>query len=240
MSLNYRSLNKLLRDHISGQDPLEVDPGQTEELTQALLTRIEPLPGVERNARCHHPHRHTPMGAAEAPPQDILCCCVLLEDTADRWYNNHTHLHLLLDPERHLRVTLDQQRSEPLSDLEEVVQLVQTFRRRIEQQQARRVKRQKQRDLKLQAILAQVRKIAKEDRFDFATEVDSVKLKLIVRLSEEDYFVILIPFKQFKEVLPKLRTAIQALRETYDSGVRFKTQLSRHYRRSQWTRHQDL
>ena len=97
-------------------------------------------------------------------------------------------------------------------------------------------KRQKQKDLKVQAILAQVRKMAKEDGFDFATEVDSIKLKLIIRLSDQDYFAILIPFNQFKEVLPKLRTAIQALRETYNSGVRFKTHLKRGYRRSDWIR----
>ena len=92
----------------------------------------------------------------------------------------------------------------------------------------------------MQAILAQVRKIAKEDRFDFATEVDSVKLKLIIRLSDQDDFAILIPFSQFKEVLPKLRTAIRALRETYNTGVRFKTNLKRGYRRSNWIRHEDL
>jgi hypothetical protein len=94
--------------------------------------------------------------------------------------------------------------------------------------------------LKIQAILAQVRKIAKEDKFDFATEVDTIKLKLIIRLSDNDYFAILIPFNQFKEVLPKLRTAIQALRETYNTGVRFKTHLKRGYRRSDWIRHEDL
>jgi predicted transcriptional regulator len=122
-----------------------------------------------------------------------------------------------------------------------VVALVQAFLQRVDRQKAQAAKRQKQKDLKVQAILAQVRKIAKEDQFDFATEVDSVKLKLIIRLSDkDDYFAILIPFNQFKEVLPKLRTAIQALRETYNSGVRFTTHLKRGYRRSNWTRHQDL
>jgi len=121
-----------------------------------------------------------------------------------------------------------------------VVALVQAFLQRVDRQKAQAAKRQKQKDLKVQAILAQVRKIAKEDRFDFATEVDSIKLKLIIRLSDQDYFAILIPFNQFKEVLPKLRTAIQALRETYNTGVRFKTNLKRGYRRSDWIRHQDL
>ncbi|NES07151.1 MAG: hypothetical protein F6K22_32750 [Okeania sp. SIO2F4] len=121
-----------------------------------------------------------------------------------------------------------------------MVALVQAFLQRVDRQRSQAAKRQKQKDLKVQAILAQVRKIAKEDGFDFATEVDSINLKLIIHLSDNDYFAILIPFNQFKEVLPKLRTAIQALRETYNSGVRFKTHLKRGYRRSDWIRHQDL
>jgi predicted RNase H-like nuclease len=66
-----------------------------------------------------------------------------------------------------------------------VVALVQAFLQRVDRQKAQAAKRQKQKDLKVQAILAQVRKMAKEDRFDFATEVDSVKLKLIIRLSDD-------------------------------------------------------
>ena len=148
---------------------------------------------------------------------------------------------MLRSPEQQLWVDLDTERSPaPVSDIGEVVALVKAFLQRVDRQRAQAAKRQKQKDLKVQAILAQVRKIAKEDGFDFATEVDSIKLKLIIRLSDNDYFAILIPFNQFKEVLPKLRTAIQALRETYNSGVRFKTNLKRGYRRSEWIRNQDL
>ncbi|MEB3341386.1 hypothetical protein [Okeania sp.] len=175
------------------------------------------------------------------PTKENFCCCLLLEESSDRWYQEHTHLHLFWTPEQQLWVDLGVQRSDvAVSDIGEVVAVTQAFLQRVQQQKAQAAKRQKQKDLKIQAILAQVRKIAKEDKFDFATEVDTIKLKLIIRLSDNDYFAILIPFKQFKEVLPKLRTAIQALRETYNSGVRFKTHLKRGYRRSEWVRHQDL
>lgn len=242
MSIPWRSLQKLLRDNISGNNPLEVSPEQTQELTEDLLTRVESLPGAKRNDNCHYRHRAPAMpSSSDRLPSDTLCCCVLLDKLQERWYYNQTHLHLLRSPDRRLWVDLGNQRSEaPISNVGEVVALVQAFRQRVEQQKAKAAKRQKQRDLKLQAILAQVRKIAKEDQFDFATNVDSVKLTLIIRLSEEDCLAILIPFKQFKEVLPNLRTAIQALRETYKSGVRFKVHLKRSYRRSDWVRHQDL
>ncbi len=243
MSITRRSLEKLLRDNISGSNPLEVSPEQAQELAEDFLARVEPLPGVQRNDSCHYgrPSQVVP-GSSHQPPEDTFCCGVLLEESQDRWYRDRTHLHLLRSPDRRLWVKLGMARSQaPVSDIGEVVALVEGFLQRVEQQKAKAVKRQKQKDLKVQAILAQVRKIAKEDQFDFATDVDSVKLKLIIRLSKDDYFVIEIPFKRFKEVLPNLRTAIQALREVYNSGVRFKTNLKRGYgRRSDWVRHQDL
>ncbi|MBC6480610.1 MAG: hypothetical protein GDA56_25440 [Hormoscilla sp. GM7CHS1pb] len=240
MSITSRSLQKLLRDNISGEKPLSVDLEQARELAEELLARVEPLAGAKRNDNCHHYHRFRGGSSADQPPANDLCCCILLEESSDRWYRNETHLHLLRSPDRQLWVDLGYERSAPVSDIGEVVALVQAFLQRVDRQKAQAAKRQKQKDLKVQAILAQVRKIAKEDRFDFATEVDSIKLKLIIRLSDQDYFAILIPFNQFKEVLPKLRTAIQALRETYNTGVRFKTNLKRGYRRSDWIRHQDL
>jgi len=243
MSITWRSLQKLLRDNISGSNPLEVSPEQAQELAEDLLARVDSLPGAQRNDSCFHYQQRSQLvpGSSEPPPSPTLCCCVLLEESRDRWYHHQTHLHVLRTPDRQLWVNLGLQRSQaPISDIGEVVALAQAFLQRVEQQKARVVKRQKQRDLKQQAILAQVRKIAKEDQFDFATDVDSVKLKLIVRLSENDYFAIEIPFNRFKEVLPNLRTAIQALRQVYNSGVRFKTHLKRGYRRSDWVRHQDL
>ncbi|NET62140.1 MAG: hypothetical protein F6K47_40335 [Symploca sp. SIO2E6] len=242
MSISWRSLKKLLRDNISGNNPLTVSPEQAQELTEDLLARIESLPGAERNDDCYHYQKFSQSvpGSSDPPPSDTLCCCVLLQKSQERWYHRHTHLYLLRCPDQQLWVDLGGQRSEkPISDIGEVVALAQGFLQRVEQQKAQTAKRQKQRDLKIQAILAQVRTIAKEDQFDFATEVDTVKLRLIIRLSDEDDFAILIPFNQFKEVLPKLRTAIQALRETYNTGVRFKTHL-KHYGRSDWIRHQDL
>lgn len=240
MSITSRSLQKLLRENISGEKPLSVDPDRARELAEDLLARVEPLAGVKRNDNCY---RRFPVGArADQPPTHDFCCCVLLEQSSDRWYRNETHLHLLRSSEQQLWVELGYERSPaPVSDMGEVVALIQAFLQRVDRQKAQAAKRKKQKDLKIQAILAQVRKIAKEDKFDFATEVDTVKLKLIIRLSDnDDYFAILIPFNQFKEVLPKLRTAIQALRETYNSGVRFTTHLKRGYRRSDWVRHQDL
>lgn len=241
MSIRSQTLQKLLRENIPGRNPLSVDPEKARELAEDLLTRVEPLAGAERNDNCYHYTRLKGDSSADQPPTNAICCCVLLEESGDRWYRDQTHLHLLRSPEQQLWVDLGCERSpNPISDIGEVVALIQAFSQRVEQQKAHTAKRKKQKDLKIQAILAQVRKIAKEDGFDFATEVDTIKLKLIIRMSEQDNLAILIPFNRFKDVLPNLRTAIQALRETYNSGVRFKTNIKRDYRLSEWIRHQDL
>lgn len=240
MTITARSLQKFLRENISGEAPLHVSVEQALELSDDLLARVEPIAGATHHEKCHHFRRYEGGVVSESVPGAPLCCCILLEQSRDRWYHDHTHLHLLRDSEQ-LWVKLGGERSPaPVSDISEVVAVARAFLQRVEQQKANTVKRQKQKALKVQAILAQVRKMAKEDQFDFATETDSVKLKLIIRLSDKDYFAILIPFNRFKEALPKLRTAIQTLRETYNSGIRFKTKLKRGYRRSDWTRHQDL
>ncbi|MDJ1184417.1 hypothetical protein [Roseofilum casamattae] len=234
-------MQKLLRENFSGEKPLSVNPEQARELAEDLLARIEPIAGAERNNNSYNYRNFQGKPNADGTPTNELCCSILLEESTERWYNNHTRLNLFRTPEQQLWVDLGLERSPaPVSDIGEVVALIRAFLQRVERQKAQAAKRQKQKELKIQAILAQVRKIAKEDKFDFATEVDTVKLKLIIRLSDNDYFAILIPFNRFKEVLPKLRTAIQALRETHESGVRFTTRLKRGYGRSGWIRHEDL
>lgn len=242
MPLPSRSLQKLLRDHVPGQPPLTLNSEQATNLTETLISRVEHLSGVKRNPDCFQHRHYLRSGKPDDPLPETFCCCLLLQEANEsRWASSETHLHLLHYPkDQQLKVKLSYEGSQPISGINEVVALIDAFRERVAKQKAQATKRKMQQDLKVQAIIAQVRKIAKEDHFDFATEVDKVKLKLIIRLSDDDYFAILIPFNKFKEVLPKLRTAIQSLRDTYNSGVRFKTHLSGSYHHSNWVRYQDL
>ena len=89
-------------------------------------------------------------------------------------------------------------------------------------QKALKAQRGKVRELLAQAILAQVRKLAKEERFEFMSETDAQKLKLFVKLSDDHAVVLHIPFKDFKRLLPELRSAIVTLRQLYHNGIRFQ------------------
>jgi predicted metal-dependent peptidase len=57
--------------------------------------------------------------------------------------------------------------------------------------------------------------------FDFMSESDAQKLKRYVRLSNEHAIELHIPFRDFKQVMPQLRSAIVGLRQLYQSGLRF-------------------
>jgi len=95
--------------------------------------------------------------------------------------------------------------------------------------------------LKAQAIIAQVKQLAKAERFDFMTDMDSQKLKLFVKLSERHSIELHIPFKQFEQMLPQLRAAIVALRELHVSGIRFKIVSRRALPwRQSWVSHKSL
>lgn len=109
-----------------------------------------------------------------------------------------------------------------VSDLDEVIRFIEHCKERTERQKALKAQRGKVRDLLAQAILAQVRKVAKEERFDFMSETDAQKLNLFVKLSDDHAIVLHIPFKEFKQFLPQLRSVIVTLRQLYQNGIRFQ------------------
>ena len=128
-----------------------------------------------------------------------------------------------------------------VSDLDEVVRFVRDCRARLERQRALRARNAKVRGLLAQGIVAQVRKLARAERFDFLTTSDAQKLKLYVRLSEAQVLELQIPFREFKTVLPQLPAAIRSLRALYESGIRFQVTGKRGVLgRETWITHESL
>jgi hypothetical protein len=61
-------MQKLLRENISGEKPLSVDPEQAKELAEDLLARVEPIAGAKRNDNCHYHHRSQGGSRADQAP----------------------------------------------------------------------------------------------------------------------------------------------------------------------------
>ena len=233
MALQRRTIQKLLREDFPGTNPLVVDPARREKIAADLKARLERLDGVDTK-------EHAWVREEEKPR--FVCSFALLDNEAYYYYASRVSFHLLLDDVKRLTIRGTHGGDSALvSDLEEVVRFVRHSKQRLERHKALRSKRGKVRELLAQAILGHVRKLAKKERFDFMSETDAQKLNLFVKLSEEHVLVLPIPFKDFKKYLPYLGSAIVALRQLYQNGIRFQIVSRRGLPgRKSWTTHESL
>lgn len=214
MGLQRRTMQKLFREDFPGTKPLVVNPAGRAKLGADLKARLERFDGVDT--------KDYGFLREEEKPR-LVGSFSLLDRDAYYYHSSRASFRLLLDDANRLTIKDAYSGDTALvGDLDEVVQFVRHCQQRLQRQKALRAKRGKVRDLLAQAILAQVRKLAKEDRFDFMSETDVHKLRLFVKLSDEHAVAVHIPFKQFQQVLPQLRSMIAALRQMYQSGIRFQ------------------
>jgi hypothetical protein len=214
MGLQRRTIQKLLREDFSGAAPLVVAAADRDKVAADLKARLERFDGVDT--------KDYGWGRDEEKPR-LVGSFSILDPDAYYYYGMRDSFRLLLDEQG--RLTIQDARAAAaalVSDLDEVVQFVRHCKQRLERHQALRAKRGKVRELLSHAILAQVRKLAREERFDFMSETDAQKLNLFVKLSNDHAIVLHIPFKEFKRFLPQLRSAIVTLRQLYQNGIRFQ------------------
>jgi hypothetical protein len=213
MGLQSRSVQKLLRESFPQSAPLQVEPEAREAVGAEIRSRLERLEGVDT--------RNYVWVREEQKTRFIASFTLVDPDPALRYWRRDS-FRLVLDPAGRLTLEGDSAGETALvSDLDEIVRFARRCLERLERQRALRARSAKVRDLLAQGILAQVKKLAREERFDFLTESDSQKLKLYVRLSGEHALELHVPFQEFKTILPQLRSAIRALRELYGSGIRY-------------------
>lgn len=235
MKLPLPSIRKLFREDFSGDSPIVVDRANLPREATQWRERIGKIEGV-------HLTKHP--GDRDSRSR-TLCRFTIPEphQAADYWRSDE--LRLEYDEESRLTIHSYHLResvlSAAVSDLDEIQAFVRHVLQRYARRHAAAIKREKVRDFKSKAIIAQVKKLAKQEQFDFATSGDTVKLKLFVKLSNHDLIEISVPFKQFDKMLPKLRATIQSLRELYAEGLRFKIQpVGRLPWNLSWIKHETL
>ena len=233
MGLQSRTIQKLFREDFPGATPLVVATTEREKLGADLKARLERFHEVDTKDYGYVRQEEKPR---------VVCSFSISDPEQPHYYGGRTSFRLLLDDGARLTIKEDHSGDSALvSELDEVVRFVQHCKQRLERQKALKAKRRKVRDLLAQAILAQVRKLAKEERFDFMSETDEQKLNLFVKLSEEHAVVLYIPFKEFKQFLPQLRSVIVTLRQLYQNGIRFRIvgRAGLPWRKS-WVTHENL
>jgi hypothetical protein len=235
MSLEHRSIQKLFREDFAGQHPLVVDPAEREKLGAEIRARLERLEGIDTKESSYKSENEKPRW---------VCEFTVVDRDTPYYYRSSQRFRLLLDEQNRLTIKEDYYRGEAralVSDLEEITRFALHCKQRLARRKALRTKSEKVRQFKAQAILAQVKKLAKEEKFDFLSETDRQKLRLYVKLSQEHAVELSIPFKQFDEVLPHLRTAVVSLRHLYESGIQFKiVGRAKVSWRKEWIKHESL
>lgn len=234
MSLERRTIEKLFREDFPGARPLVVDPAERERLGAEIRSRLERFEGIEI--------RETGFVGEQEKARRVLSFTIADPDASSCYYRHSHSFRLLLDEQNRLTIQDGYGHSDAVvSDLEEISRFVLHCKQRLARRKALKAKSEKVRQLKAQAILAQVKKLAKEEKFDFMSETDALKLRLYVKLSDQHAVELSVPFKQFDQVLPHLRTAVVSLRHLYESGIRFKiVGRAKVPWRKEWIRHETL
>ncbi|TWT94376.1 hypothetical protein [Neorhodopirellula pilleata] len=217
MKLPVQSINKLFRECFPGESPIQVDLKKRTELAKQWYEKLSRIDGVRL---ANHP------GDRDSRSR-TLCRFTIPEPHLDHQYWRTDELRLETNDDHQLILTLGNWRRGDhvavVSSIDEIADLVRQTLQRYARRQASDQKRDKVRQFKSKAILAQVEKMADEDRFDYAATTDTKKLKLYVRLSKTDLIEIVIPFARFEQVVPKLRDTITTMRELHQNGLRFRT-----------------
>ncbi len=212
MSLNYSGIRKLFKKHFKGKNPLQIPVSEREKTGEMIRKRLKGLKHIRTDQHYY----------VRKEEQERTVCNFSVEEPSERYYSySHTEFDLLLNEQNEL--TIRHYRDDALiSDLEEIFRFVSDCQEEVERRHAMAVRRKKVREFKAQAIIARVKQMAKEEKFDFYTETDTVKLKLYVRLSDKDCIELHIPFSKFQEVLPNVRETVSLIRKLHGKGIHFK------------------
>lgn len=219
MTLSTSTIKKLLREYFPGTWPLRVTAAEKDALVATLKQGLRGLSYVKVEEHAY---------VSEAQKAHFVCSFAL-EIPSQRSSFSYNRFTLRLNDQQELTIDAPGG-SAGVSSLEELLAFAEAAQARLQRQQVLSGKRQKVRDLKAQAILAQVKQLAKAEQLAFYTTSDTQKLKLYVKLSPQTCIELHIPFTKFQEVLPHLRATILALRELHARGIPFKLQTLSSYR----------
>jgi len=215
MSLTIAFIEKTMRETFTRSTPWRIAPDERESAKQQIKERLSRLNNIKVDQNPYYDHGYG------KPKRDVLCS-FLVDDSSGCGWRSDYNFGLLLNPRQELTLGYSYAKEAVVSNIAEIETFIAACQAQLDRQAALANKRQKVREFKTQAIIAQVKQIAAEDQFEFFTENDRVKLKLSVLLDKNKIIEINIPFSRFQEVLPKLRSIITSLREVYQQGVQFK------------------
>lgn len=223
-SIHPQTMAKLLREHFTG-DILPTYPfGEQKTLISQIKANVEKHPGI----RVRPDYRYSPDKDRE---ERILHFC--LEDQA-YFYHPFCAVTLKFDTENHLIIE-DLPHHALVYQLEQIDTFIDKLQEEFDKKKAHAHKKDKINNLKQQAIIARIKEIAKEDRFEFIPSRGYLnKLKVLIRMKGGILLEVDIPYNNFQEVLNQLRPLIHNVKELQKLGIAFKIKFDSGYKGRGW------
>jgi len=223
MSLNSRTVAKILREHFTGETPIIKNASEHQTFISSLQTKIEKIKGIEKPFFYHSSNEPN--------------CHFSIKDESSFYDNND--FTIKFNQNNELFITHNRN-SANIYQLEQIYSFIDKIKLEYDNKQARQLKKEKINKLKQLAIIGNIKKIAKEDKFDFYTLEYATKLKLIVHIGSGKIIEIDIPYGKFQDSLKDLRSLIQTIRELQKSGLTFRFKSNSRYQHDSWITHESL
>jgi len=97
------------------------------------------------------------------------------------------------------------------------------------------VKRKKIKGIKTKAIFAKIEEIAREEGFEYFIDKEFTnKVKLNIRLTKNDFMELSIPYSNFQDILQNARDTYHSIKKLIDGGIPVKIKYSIYTSDMQW------
>ncbi|MBI4819198.1 MAG: hypothetical protein HY791_23200 [Deltaproteobacteria bacterium] len=225
MSLAGPTLIKLARESFRGASPMVITERDLPDLRERIRALVEPIDWVTWDTRTGIHGR------------EYFATFSIRDPDEASW---RTEAILLSRAKEHLQLKVGFDVTALVSDLDEIRTFTREFKSRLERGRALRIKRQKIRNLKYEGVLAEIKRAAVLDEFDFITEILPHHVNLYVGLSGDRCLLIRIPFGSVQQTLSKIRPTIAKVRQLHADGVSFQITGTRSWRGMSSFSHKDL
>ncbi len=226
--MHFRTLQKLAREHCEASPALHVAETEVGRFRERLHQRLSTMPGIRL--------RSSSPGADET--QQMLSFSIVLPEGHDSpWYDYHYRLCICRNASGEIALFRNGTRISGLSAIDALEPFAQAYLERLRRTHAGAIKREKIQTLRVQALQAKVKEIAKAQQFDFLISHNSQHCQVYLRTIKNGCIEIRIPWSQYQVILPRLEAMIPQLRALHDEGLRFTC---RQLTRPNWIKHDDL
>lgn len=208
MSLASRTIARIFREHFTDTSSFVKTKEEQPECIAKIKKRLGEMDDVKSDSMTYHNHK-----------QEV--CEYRFTITRENAWGSGATFVVKFDQNDHLIIDNYGQNT-PVGNMDLIYSFVEAIKLEHEKQQAKETKRAKIKKLKNQAIIAKLKEIAKEDRFDFRTREYNIKLKLYIRIAPGTVAEVDIPYSKFHNIMQNLRALIQTMRTLYASGITFR------------------